>query len=154
MSQFFVYLFLAARDFVKYVWPAVGPLVGVLVGAYIANRNQRRHWLADSKREEYREILAVMNKTAGAIANADFSATSAIDFRELVEVHPELLTGVMEILGTRIFITRTLEKMKFQKRFVSACTNLGGGSGLGPFIEVIDQLCKELRDAALIDVGM
>src|SRR6266404_6383389 len=45
------------------VWLAVGPLVGVLVGAYIANRNQRKHWIADNKRAEYRKLLSTLAST-------------------------------------------------------------------------------------------
>ncbi len=40
------------------IWTAVGPLVGVFVGAYIANRNQRKHWVGNCKKEEYRELYS------------------------------------------------------------------------------------------------
>jgi hypothetical protein len=52
----------AVRDSAGVIWSAVGPLIGVWVGAYVANRNQRRQWLLDNKRQEYRELLtALMN---------------------------------------------------------------------------------------------
>jgi hypothetical protein len=49
------------------LWAGVGPLVGVLVGAYLTNRIQRRLWLADHKRQEYRELFTVMTNAFGKL---------------------------------------------------------------------------------------
>ena len=48
------------------VWPSVTGLVGVLIGAYIANRNQRKHWIADNKKREYQELLTAMSRAFNA----------------------------------------------------------------------------------------
>jgi hypothetical protein len=37
-------------------WFAVGPLVGVVVGGYLTIWNQKRHWVMDNKRAEYRKL--------------------------------------------------------------------------------------------------
>jgi len=42
------------------VWAALGPLVGVLVGAYLARSWDQRRWLLDNRKEEYRELLALI----------------------------------------------------------------------------------------------
>src|SRR6516165_10127003 len=39
------------------VWAVVGPLVGVWVGAYLTGRRQKQEWVADNKKEEYRELV-------------------------------------------------------------------------------------------------
>jgi hypothetical protein len=49
-------------DYASKSWAAVGPLIGVLVGAYLTGRRQKRDWLADNKKEEYRELLSAMTK--------------------------------------------------------------------------------------------
>src|ERR1700690_1705665 len=58
-------------DDAKAAWAVVGPLVyalaGVLVGAYISNRNQREHWIADNKRSEYRELITALAKSFTSI---------------------------------------------------------------------------------------
>jgi hypothetical protein len=41
-------------------WSVVGPLFGVLLGALLTGRNQRVKWIADSKKEEYRELLTTL----------------------------------------------------------------------------------------------
>ena len=49
---------------IRAVWGAIGPLVGVLVGAYATRRWQRTQWLLDGKKTEYRELLSVLAKNA------------------------------------------------------------------------------------------
>lgn len=46
--------------FASVIWGAVGPLIGVLVGASLTSRIQRRQWLADRKREEYHQLLSTI----------------------------------------------------------------------------------------------
>ncbi len=37
-------------------WGVVGPLVGVVIGAWLARSWQRKHWLLESKKAEFREL--------------------------------------------------------------------------------------------------
>jgi hypothetical protein len=39
------------------------PLLGVLLGGWLTNRNQRRDWVADNMKQEYRELLTTLSKT-------------------------------------------------------------------------------------------
>jgi hypothetical protein len=50
-------------------WSAVGPLVGVLIGAYLATRNERKHWIRDNERLEFRELLSTMARSFSTIVN-------------------------------------------------------------------------------------
>jgi hypothetical protein len=42
-------------------WAAVGPLVGVIIGAWLAARWQTKKWILDNKVAEYRSILDALN---------------------------------------------------------------------------------------------
>ena len=53
----------ALGHFLSQAWTVVGPLVGVLIGAWLTRSGERRQWLADQKRAEYREILSAMTST-------------------------------------------------------------------------------------------
>src|SRR5271168_4199164 len=53
--------------YAKNVWAVAGPLVGVLIGAYISNRNQRKQWIADHKRVEYQTLLSAMTDAFGEL---------------------------------------------------------------------------------------
>jgi hypothetical protein len=43
------------------VWAAIGPLVGVILGAWLTARWQRKKWILDNKTAEYRGILDALN---------------------------------------------------------------------------------------------
>jgi hypothetical protein len=60
----------------------------------------------------------------------------------------------MEVLGTRIFTRKILEKINVEDRFVQACAELGADDDGGRFNTIIDELSKDLRDAALLDIGV
>lgn len=42
------------------VWAAVGPMVGIGLGYLLTTRQQRKQWLQDKRREEYRELLGAL----------------------------------------------------------------------------------------------
>ena len=42
-------------------WAAIGPLVGVVIGAWLTARWQRKKWILDNKTDEYRGILDALN---------------------------------------------------------------------------------------------
>ena len=42
------------------IWAAVGPLIGVLLGSYLSTLNQRRQWISDNRKNEFREIITTL----------------------------------------------------------------------------------------------
>jgi hypothetical protein len=76
-------------DYASKSWAAVGPLIGVLVGAYLTGR-QKRDWLADNKKEEYRELLSAMKKRSASIFSCTYWGLGSIAMTnvtsELMEV--------------------------------------------------------------------
>ena len=150
MSQFFVYLFIAARNFVKYVWPAVGPLVGVFIGAYIANQNQRKHWLADNRKEEYRELMAVITKSLNAYLERyvlNIGVVSGEDERHLQET----LTEVMQITRSRLFIRDAIERLDVVNRWHSLTDTYERTREHSPFSKGMGKLLDDIAEAAAAD---
>lgn len=49
-------------DFFVRAWSAIGPLVGVLIGAWLARSWQQKQWLLDSKKAEYRELISTLSR--------------------------------------------------------------------------------------------
>lgn len=43
------------------IWAAIGPLVGVVIGAWLAAHWQRKKWILDNKEAEYRGIFDALN---------------------------------------------------------------------------------------------
>jgi hypothetical protein len=146
MSQFFVYLFVAARDFVKYVWPAVGPLVGVLIGAYIANRNQRSHWIADSKKEEYRELITAMTK--GLSTYLDVCIVKGLKPGDATERLLEAFTQVMEVTRSRLFIKKTVVSVKVVARWKNLTDTFETNLDHSAFAKGMSELFDDVIEAA------
>ena len=91
------------------VWGVLGPLVGVLVGAYIANRNQKKHWIADNKRAEYRELLSTVHRNSmkmAAICTAPRS-NPGLTVEEQKE-YDELNLEVVQVMDDRLFINHEI----------------------------------------------
>jgi hypothetical protein len=44
-----------------YIWALIGPLAGILMGHYMVRSWERRRWLADNQKEEYRRVLTALN---------------------------------------------------------------------------------------------
>jgi hypothetical protein len=50
-------------------WSGIGPLIGALIGSWLTRSWQRKQWLLESKKAEYRELLSVLSQSAHCILN-------------------------------------------------------------------------------------
>lgn len=93
------------------IWAAVGPLVGIAIGHYLVRSWERKRWLADNRKEEYRRVLAAVNKLNEFMI--DYHATHYIDneaFKQAIkdtqmavntslftsDIHDDVLIGVLQ----------------------------------------------------------
>ena len=53
----------ALKSAISTLWAVIGPLGGVLLGAYIAGRQQRRERLTESKKIDYQKLVDAITKT-------------------------------------------------------------------------------------------
>jgi hypothetical protein len=83
------------------IWSAVGPLVGVFLGAYLSHRWQREQWLLDNKKQEYRETLSAL---AAAYMSLIEQRRSALVNMAREEQMLRLLAQSCRVLRDRIFI--------------------------------------------------
>ena len=148
MSQLLSWLVLHAKD----IWGVVGPLVGVLIGAYVANRNQRKQRIADSKKEEYRELLAIMSKTM---------TTFFFDRARLLPSGTDRVTllattsnNVIEVIQTRIFIASVMTDLKVLPRWNAALRlpQRDDKDNL-EFADTVGTILEDIRNAARGDLG-
>ena len=103
---------------VSSVWLAVGPLVGVCIGAYLTKRWQRSQWIADHKRGEYRKLLSTLAETFVSITKlrAPGLALGPREQRRLFNL--EARAGV--VILDRIFIADEVKKMDLLRRWNQA----------------------------------
>jgi hypothetical protein len=45
------------------LWGVIAPLVGILVGHYLSRSWQRKQWIQDRRKEEWRELLTILTRS-------------------------------------------------------------------------------------------
>lgn len=143
------------RTYAKDIWVVAGPLVGVLVGAQIANRNQRKHWIADNKKEEYRELLMAMTKGITASFNHRSKwKPQGPTGPQLSSTFPREVVDFAEVIQTRIFVASVMDKLKVLRRWHAALEiPIEGEATNDSFARTVGELLDNVRDAAQKDVG-
>jgi len=128
------------------VWAALGPLAGVSLGAYIANRNQRRQWLGNCKREEYRELISALTKCL-------MTHIGALPVRgpeqQKAEYEAILLSG--EVIRSRIFIAPVVKELRVTERWYEATHDRKHNPG--GFAAAAGKLIDDIREAAVKDLS-
>jgi hypothetical protein len=130
-------------------WGVLGPLVGVLVGAYIANRNQKKHWIADNKRAEYRELLSTVHRNSmkmAAICTAPRS-NPGLTVEEQKE-YDELNLEVVQVMDDRMFINHEINDVHVRKLWVEAEYALHKHRKVGEFSMGVGQILRVIRVSA------
>jgi hypothetical protein len=137
----------ATKDILSGIWAVAGPLTGLLVGAYITNRNQRRSWVADNTRVEYRELLGILVE---AMANA-LSLQRAIvgfgpeDQRKFEDIDKKVGITLLD----RIFIARAVTEMKLPDRWAKAIAEYHNTGNNADFAEQVGEIRKDLTESAI-----
>ena len=137
----------ATKDILSGTWAVAGPLIGLLVGAYITNRNQRRSWVADNTRVEYRELLSILVE---AMANA-LSLQRAIagfgpeDQRKFEDIDKKVGMTLLD----RIFIARAVMEMKLPDRWAKAISEYHDTGNNANFAAHVEEIRKDLTESAI-----
>jgi hypothetical protein len=116
MRQFFHYLYIAIWDFGKYVWPAVGPLVGVLIGAWLSRSWDKSKWERDNRKEECRELIKSISHAATEILDRGSGGTG--------KAAHEAYLDSLKTFHDRIFIADDVEKQNVYQEWVKAVLDL------------------------------
>jgi len=109
------------------LWAAVGPLVGILIGHYLVRSWQRRQWLADNQKEEYRRVLAGLNRLNMALVEQYCNGN--VDAQEIKQAMEESTIA----LNTSLFITDFLEGSKVAGDLLAAVKKLDQGSSFDDY---------------------
>lgn len=98
------------------IWGIIGSLIGVVVGVWLTARWQRRQWIEDSKKAEYREVLDALNNFRWKVTHyqafyrespfADAKAEGQKFQRQ--EAIMEALSSAISALGDRFFIRKAV----------------------------------------------
>ena len=131
------------------IWAAVGPLVGVRYGQELARRNQRAHWVADSKKKEFKELLSALDTAMEAFAkHVNIINKTPKDFWELSDASNQAIRCVSD----RLFILPEMNKHQIRERWFKATDELEKAWDIATFSTLYRQLRSEIISMATADI--
>jgi hypothetical protein len=133
------------------IWAIVGPLIGILLGSWLTTRNQRRHWLLDNKRSEYRELLTSISD-AGSKLLVFWGSNPVVATGEQQFMIGETARQSVDVIYNRLFILHEVEKLNLLKRWEDAIDGLRRSHDVNAFGRLMDQIMNDIRRAAITDL--
>jgi hypothetical protein len=124
----------------------VGVLIGVLFGSYLGDRNYRKREYANSKKEEYRELLATLTQVSSKIA--DFHGPNDAHSADEERAYYEAKEKVLIVIDNRLFITSELEKIDLRSRWISAVHDVENGGHSIEFRRIVRRMTRQIVSAA------
>jgi hypothetical protein len=132
------------------VWAVAGPLVGVLVGAWLATRNQKRQWFLDNKRGEYRELLDTLADCGSKFAIIYGHKSSLVEGSE-IKIAGEAARNSANVIFSRLFIAQEMQELGMMDRWTKAVSLLQETRDGPRFAVTLDGIMDDIRKAALKD---
>jgi hypothetical protein len=137
-------------DWLPNIWTLVAALVGIGFGSWLTTKNQRKHWLLDNKRAEYRKLLTTLSECATQLLAA-YAGTpvvlAATDQRLLVRA----LTNSTNVIYSRLFIADEIKRLDVMKRWQGTVDTLQKDHDSAGFGKRLDGIMDDIRAAALKD---
>jgi hypothetical protein len=135
-------------SYIRGAWAVIGPLVGVIIGGYLSTRNQKRHWIPDNKRTEYRELLTTIADAGGKFVVFYGIAPVVASPEEQFAIGETARTSV-DVIYNRLFIAKEIEELCVQKRWENAISALQKSHNVDAFGKSLDGIMEDIRRAAL-----
>jgi hypothetical protein len=126
-------------------WAALGPLLGVRYGQELSRRFQRAQWVSDNKKQEYKDLISVMQAGAEGWVKYHGRGKSTDDYN----VALELDRNVMLTIQLGIFIGEELNKNSVLERWKAFVQGMEGqsaeetGSNYGVLLSGIRDLARK-----------
>ena len=137
--------FKAIVDYSGRAWGAIGPLVGVLIGAYLSTRTERRHWLRDNERLEYRQLFTTLIRSYSTIVNIKSrSLRTGEDELQAEQARLESLNVVRD----RIFIAPEIRQMQILDTWSTALDHFQAQRDYKAFAAEFAGIMDRLRRSA------
>jgi hypothetical protein len=127
------------------MWSVLSVLIGILVGAYITDRIQRKRENTNSKKEEYRELLSTLTQASSKIAN--FHGPIVDHSPEEERAYYEAKEKALIVIDTRLFITSEIEKIDLRGRWISAVHDVENGGHSLVFRRTVRQIIRQIISA-------
>jgi hypothetical protein len=139
----------AIHDDVKAAWVVVGPLAGVVIGGWLARSAQRKHWVLDNKRAEYRKLLSTLTDSASKCLVAYARGSEGRDLK----IAHQAIRSCTNVIYNRIFIAASVQRLDVMKRWTQLVDSVARDGNTERFQQILDQLTADIRQAAIKELS-
>jgi hypothetical protein len=129
------------------LWAVAGPLIGIFIGAYIANRNQRKQWIADNKKQEFRELLSALVEASSSLIA--FYTPMVLQGPDEQRACDRVEKKSIEVIMDRVFIAGEVKELDLQERWSNALSGIRGTRNRTAFSDEFVKISSDLTAAAL-----
>jgi len=118
---------------------------GVLIlGSWLTVRARRREWIADNRKEEYRKVLASLNRINMIMISLHTGGVANLDQNELQEAVREST----EAVNTCLFINDFMEKSQVLARVISCTRRFTNGGSFEEYHAEYWKAINQILDSA------
>lgn len=132
------------------IWAIFGPLIGILIGSWLTTRNQRKQWIMDNKRDEYRELLTTIADT-GSNLLVLYGAKPGFTIGPGTQMTGEVLRKSVDTIYNRLFVSGQIARLDILTRWKNAISALQDTRDVNAFGESMDGIMNDIRKAAVED---
>ena len=137
-------------DFSGKIWAAVGPLIGVGVGSWLTLRTQRKLWVLDNKRAEYRKLLTTLTDCGSNLARV-YGHMGGVGGAKEERLVAESARKSANVIFNRLFIAREIIALKIMDRWTTAVSTLQKERNGPAFADTLVGITNDIKREALKD---
>ena len=123
-----------------------GTLGGIVVGHLLTRSWQRKQWLLDNKKQEYKKLITLLTTNHALITRLTFKTNMRTpdDDKELVEAHAAALT----VIRDRVFIGEELKRLDVFNKWLFMTKEFNDQANVAQFRSYFEELRELLVSSA------
>jgi hypothetical protein len=133
------------------VFGIVGVIVGAFLGSLLAARAQHKQWVADSRKQEFHEIMSAINQGFTRLlafsTERPFTHDDAYE-RELRLAEASTAGRIMD----SIVIAKEVGRLHVMERWTNAARAFSRDGDVTAFGDAVNNLISDIRQTALHDI--
>lgn len=130
------------------LWPVVTLLIGIYVGGKVTSKNQRKYWILDNKRAEYRRLISVLTSAASKMILFEGGRSGGYEGIELKRMQ-EAARRSANVIYSRLFISEEVSRLDILARWIKCTTALRQSRDMNTFRTELDSLIHDIKGEAL-----
>jgi hypothetical protein len=120
------------------IWGVIGPFAGILAGHVLSRSSQRKHWIADCKKQEYGELLRALMLHHFLLE--DYWGSPGPMQGELERRIKEREEEAAIVIKNRIFLRKQMENLKVYDRWTKEVKDFRSSRDIRRFSDAFEEI--------------